>query len=71
MTTRPTIVTSPTHNPTPNRHCDYCAHYDGEEEAGCYGFGSSPEKAIEDFVENYQEWHDERLGLSFEAKVTE
>jgi hypothetical protein len=55
------IVTSSTHSPLPTRINDWCAHYDGEEEAGNYGYGATPEAAIADFIENCQEDHDERL----------
>lgn len=49
------IVTSPTHSSLPERGRDFCAHYDGEEEAGGYGYGATPEDAIADFLENCQE----------------
>jgi len=55
------IVSSPTHSPLPTRHHDWCAHYDGEEEAGNYGYGATEAEAIRDFVENCQIYHDERL----------
>lgn len=41
---------------------DFIAHYDGEEEAGGYGYGATEAEAIRDFIDNCQEWHDERLG---------
>lgn len=44
------------------REMDFCAHYEGEEEAGCYGYGATESEAISDFIDNCQEWHDERLG---------
>ncbi len=28
---------------------DWCAHYDGEEEAGGYGYGKTEAEAIADF----------------------
>ncbi len=55
------IVTSSTHSPLPYRCHDWCAHYEGEEEAGNYGYGATPEAAIADFIENCQEEHDARL----------
>lgn len=55
------IVTSQTHSPLPYRSVDWCAHYDGEEEAGNYGYGATEEEAIADFIENCAEEHDERL----------
>lgn len=47
---------------SPGRSMDWTAHYDGEEEAGYYGYGATEEEAIQDFIDNCQEWHDERLG---------
>jgi hypothetical protein len=55
------IVTHSTHSPLPTRINDWCAFYEGEEEAGEYGYGATPEAAIADFIENCQEGHDERL----------
>jgi hypothetical protein len=55
------IVTHSTHSPLPTRINDWCAFYEGEEEAGSYGYGATPEAAIDDFIENCQEEHDERL----------
>src|SRR5690554_4987566 len=49
------IVTSPTHSSLPDRGHDFCAHYDGEEEAGGYGYGATPEAAIADFIANCHE----------------
>ncbi len=56
------IVTKHIFPPIPTRMVDWSAHYDGEEEAGNYGWGATEAEAIADFVENYQEEHDERLG---------
>lgn len=56
------IVTSPTHSPLPLRDHDWCAHYEGEEEAGGYGYGATPEEAVADFIEDHQDDHDARLG---------
>lgn len=58
------IVASPTHSPLPVRQHDFCTHYEGEEEAGNYGYGATEAEAINDFVENCQEAHDERLGTN-------
>lgn len=55
------IVSSPTHSTLPYRINDWCAHYEGDEEAGNYGYGATPEAAVADFIENCQEEHDERL----------
>lgn len=58
------IVTSHTHSPLPIRQLDWCAFYDGEEEAGGYGYGATEAEAIADFIDNCQEDHDERLSGS-------
>lgn len=57
------IVTSFVYPPIPVRDFDWCAYYDGEEEAGHYGYGRTEAEAIQDFIENYQDEEDERLGL--------
>lgn len=59
----PRLVTSNIFPPIPDRRFDWCAHYDGEEEAGSYGYGATEAEAIADFNENYREDHDRRLGL--------
>ena len=46
------IVTSPTHSPLPARQHDWCAHYEGQEEAGNYGYGATAAEAVQDFIEN-------------------
>lgn len=55
------IVTAHVYPPIPTRSSDWCAHYEGEEEAGNYGWGATEEEAIADFIENCAEGHDERL----------
>lgn len=57
------IVTTCICPPIPVRQLDWCAHYDGEEEAGNYGYGETEAEAIRDFVENCKDDHDERLGI--------
>lgn len=47
--------------PIPYRGNDFCAHYEGEEEAGGYGWGATPDEARADFLDNCAEAHDERL----------
>ena len=64
MTKRPRIVTSHVYPPIPVRSYDWCAHYDGEEEAGGYGWGSTEEEAVRDFLENCAEDHDQRLSIA-------
>jgi hypothetical protein len=56
------IVTRHQFPPIPVRNLDWYAYYEGEEEAGGYGFGSTEAEAIQDFKDNYQADHDERLG---------
>ena len=63
MNAAPKIVTSHVYPPIPTRANDWCAHYDGEEEAGGYGWGATEAEAILDFVENCKDDHDERMGL--------
>lgn len=58
------IVTSHIYPPIPVRDWDWCAHYDGEEEAGNYGWGATEAEAIQDFLDNCADAHDERLGGS-------
>ena len=60
---KPALVTSHVYPPIPVRTSDWCAHYEGEEEAGNYGWGRTEAEAIADFIENCAEDHDERLGL--------
>lgn len=49
----PHIVTSCQFPPIPDRRFDWCAHFDGDEESGVYGYGATEAEAIADFVENY------------------
>lgn len=55
------IVVSLIYPPIPVRSFDYCAHFDGEEENGHYGYGygSTEAEAIADFVENCIDNQDE------------
>lgn len=55
------IVTRET-NPNPYLPKEWCAYYEDEEEAGNYGYGTTEEAAIKDFIENCAPFHDERLG---------
>ena len=57
------IVTSHVYPPIPTRDHDWCAHYEGEEEAGGYGWGPTEAKAIADFNQNHRDDHDDRLGI--------
>lgn len=49
------IVTNHVYPPIPVRTSDWCAHFDGEEEAGGYGWGRTEQEAIDDFVANLEE----------------
>lgn len=62
MTAARKIVTHNSFPPIPVRQFDWCAFYDGEEEAGSYGYGATEAEAVADFIENCAEDHDERLG---------
>lgn len=55
------IVTKHICPPIPMRQYDWCAHYDGEEEAGDYGYGATEAEAIADFEEHHRADHDQRL----------
>lgn len=57
------IVTSHVCPPIPIRDMDWCAYFEGEEEAGGYGWGRTEAAAIADFCENCADDHAERLGL--------
>ena len=45
------IVTSYACPPIPFRGADWCAYFDGEEEAGNYGYGATEQEAIDDLLE--------------------
>ena len=64
MSTARKVVTSHAYPPIPIRTFDWCAYYEGEEEAGNYGWGATEVEAIADFIENWAEYHDARLGDS-------
>jgi hypothetical protein len=49
-----TIRTSYIYPPIPDRRCDWCAYYDGDEERGQYGFGPTEADAIKDLMTNYE-----------------
>lgn len=65
---RPVIVRY-IHAPIPDRRIDYIAYYEGEEEAGGYGYGASAAEAVTDFLDNHAEDHDERLSLARKSEV--
>lgn len=41
--------------PIPVRTSDWCAYFDGEEEAGGYGYGRTEAEAVADFINNLDE----------------
>jgi hypothetical protein len=47
------IVTSHPYPSIPWRNFDWCAHADGDEEAGEYGWGASEKEAIADYLESH------------------
>lgn len=63
-----TIITRNICPPIPVRQFDWCAFYDGEEEAGNYGYGATEQEAIDDFKDNFQADHDERLNAKHPNK---
>jgi len=44
--------------PIPDRRWDWVAYIEGDEESGNYGYGSTEQEAINDWVENYAEEYD-------------
>lgn len=44
------IVTAHIYPPIPIRDFDWCAYFDGEEEAGNYGYGRTETDAINDLM---------------------
>lgn len=63
------VVTSPTHSSLPDRSHDFCAHYDGEEENGGYGYGATPEAAIADFLKNGGHLEAPRISPGFQEAL--
>ena len=49
--TKKEIITIFVYPPIPIRIMDWCAYYEGGEEFGKYGWGSTKEEAIEDLKE--------------------
>lgn len=54
MSEKRKIVATYINPPIPFRNLDWCAHYDGEEEAGGYGYGATEADAIRDFLDNQE-----------------
>ena len=57
------IITSHQFPPIPDRRFDWIAYYEGQEESGNYGRGTTEQEAIDDFILNYQDDEDDRLGI--------
>lgn len=55
------IITSFVNPPIPIRTHDWCAFYEGEEEAGDYGWGRTEAEAIQDFKDYCAPNHDARM----------
>jgi hypothetical protein len=49
---KPPIVASYVCPPIPWRSSDWCAHRDGEEEKGGYGWGATKQEAIDDLLQH-------------------
>lgn len=46
------IITDFIYPPIPIRTCDWVAYYENDEESGPRGWGSTPEAAIDDLIED-------------------
>ena len=55
MTITRTILIHYEHPPIPIRSFDYVALIKGEEESGNYGYGASPQEALEDLINALEE----------------
>lgn len=51
--TQPKVITSHVFPPIPDRQFDYCACYDGDDEAGPRGWGRTEQEAIKDLLETF------------------
>ena len=49
------IVASYVCPPIPVRGADWVAHFDGDEEAGEYGYGATKQEAVNDLISTYGE----------------
>ena len=50
------VITDHIYPPIPVRHMDWCAWFEGEEEAGGYGYGPTEADAIADLLDNADEY---------------
>lgn len=64
---KPKIVTSHEYPPIPIREFDWCAHREGHEEDGNYGWGATEQEAISDLLK-IEYWNDE-LKVSEETEA--
>ena len=55
MTLTKTILIHYEHPPIPDRSYDYVALFQGEEECAKYGYGATPQAALQDLIETHQE----------------
>lgn len=49
----PRIITSHEYPPIPIRTMDWLAYYEGDEDGGPQGWGSTEDEAIRDLIDNY------------------
>jgi hypothetical protein len=63
------VVTSHIYPPIPIRDNDWLACFDGDEEDGPQGWGSTEQKAIDDLVDNYELEEDEEIVLPIKNGV--
>lgn len=58
------IVTSHQRPPIPTSKWDWCAFFDGFEEEGCYGFGSTELEAVNDLLASHPEHVEHVLNIT-------
>jgi hypothetical protein len=49
------VVTTHIYPPIPLRTFDWCAHFEGEEERGGYGYGRTEQEALADLAEIWRD----------------
>jgi len=52
------IIVDFTHPPIPRRDFDWCAYYEGDEERGDYGWGSTERLALYDLKSKTSRWYE-------------
>lgn len=55
------IITAYVHPPIPPREFDWCAHRDGSEESGPYGWGLTREEAVMELIRQEDETREEEM----------